>query len=44
MTLRNTFDATELLKRIDPELAEALDKKVGLRRRVAASQQSLSLT
>lgn len=44
MTLRNAFDATELLKRIDPELAEALDRKVGLRRRVAASQQSLSLT
>ena len=44
MTLRSVLDATELLKRIDPEVAEVLDKKVGLRRRVAASQQSLSLT
>lgn len=44
ITLRNPVDTTELLKRVDPELADVLDKKVGLRRRVAASQQVLRLT
>lgn len=42
--LRDTPDAIELLKLVDSELAESLDKKIGLRRRVAASQRALNLT
>ncbi len=44
ITLSIPADATELLKRIDRGLADVLDKKVGLRRRIAASQQALRLT
>jgi hypothetical protein len=44
ITLRSPADATELLKHIDRELADVLDKKIGLRRRVAASQHALRLT
>lgn len=44
ITLRGPSDATELLKRVDPELADVLDKKIGLRRRVAATQQALRWT
>ncbi|MGH8590406.1 MAG: hypothetical protein ACREXX_14070 [Gammaproteobacteria bacterium] len=44
ITVTRPADATELLKRIDRRLADDLDKKVGLRRRVAASQQALGLT
>jgi len=43
ITLTCPADATELLKRIDRGLADVLDKKVGLRRRIAASQQALGL-
>lgn len=43
LTFRKLVDSTELLRRMNPELANGLDKKIGLRRRVAASQQALRL-
>jgi hypothetical protein len=44
LTFRTPNDAGELLRRLDVDAAEALDRKIGLRRRIAASQGSLSLT
>jgi len=43
LTFRTPGDAVELLHRVAPNLAEALDRKVGLRRRIAASQQAFHL-
>ena len=43
LTFKTPTDANELLSRVDPELADALDKKIGFRRRIAASQQALRL-
>src|SRR6266700_5128325 len=43
LTFRTPADAVELLHRVAPNLAEALDRKVGLRRRIAASQQAFHL-
>ncbi len=43
LTFRTPADAIELLHRVTPNLAEALDRKVGLRRRIAASQQAFHL-
>ncbi len=43
LTFRFPWDAAELLRRIDESAIDALDKKIEFRRRIAASQQSLSL-
>jgi|SRR5437016_13484662 len=44
LTFRSPADAEELLRRIAPERAVELDKKVGLRRRIAAAQGEIRLT
>lgn len=43
LTFRSPADAEELLRRITPERAVELDKKVGLRQRIAASQGEIRL-
>jgi hypothetical protein len=43
LTFRSLADAEELLRRITPDRAVELDKKVGLRRRIAASQREIRL-
>jgi len=43
LTFRAPADAEELLRRIAPDRALELDKKVGLRRRIAASQGEIGL-
>lgn len=43
LTFKAPADADELLRRLDPGVAEALDKKIGVRRRIAAYQQALRL-
>jgi adenine-specific DNA-methyltransferase len=43
LTFKAPADADELLRRLDPDVAEALDKKIGVRRRIAAYQQALRL-
>jgi len=43
LTFKVPADADELLRRMAPEIAEALDEKIGVRRRIAASQQALGL-
>lgn len=44
LTFRSPADAEELLNRIAPDRAIELDKKVGLRRRIAASQGEIRLS
>jgi hypothetical protein len=43
LTFRALADADELLRRLTPDLAAALDKKIGVRRRIAAYQQAFTL-
>jgi hypothetical protein len=43
LTFRSPADAEELLRRMAPERAVELDKKVDLRRRIAASQGEIRL-
>ena len=43
VTFKTSTDAGELLNRVDPAIAGALDKKIGFYRRVASPQQALRL-
>lgn len=43
LTLTTPSDAGELLRYLEPHVADALDRKVNLRRRITASQQALRL-
>jgi len=43
LTFKTPNDAIELLRRVDSDLANLLDKKIGLRRRIAASQGAFHL-
>jgi hypothetical protein len=43
LTLKTSSDAGDLLRHLAPDVTEALDKKVDLWRRIAASQQALRL-
>ncbi|MGH8554094.1 MAG: hypothetical protein ACREUD_00700 [Gammaproteobacteria bacterium] len=43
LTFNTPVDADELLRHLEPHVADALDRKINLRRRIAASQQALRL-
>ena len=43
LTFRSLSDATELLRLMDPATAKALDRKIGVRKRITAPQETLTL-
>lgn len=43
LTFNTPADADQLVQHLEPNVADALDKKISLRRRIAASQQALRL-